>query len=514
MTLREYILRWQEVYDKNQSRPTTYAAHGYIFKNHILPGLGEIPLSELTVEQVGDFLEERRHFGGHRPESPEYPGLGEHTMRHILRLLQQCLDQAIRDGLIADNPARRFHYPKPKKVSANVLTASEVEDYLDAAERLGHLPMFLLALTAGLRQCELIALKWSDLDVKERTLTITENRSVERRELVEYQDGTRIVSMLETETNVSCGLTLQEICRILFERYPEEACSEQRVREDISILQTLSEEKLMAFELKHETWPHNQRRYKLYHPTFGLNEARMVFDSISISQFLSQSQKNSLISQLEGFLSHSEVQQLKQRVRVRPCLMQNEMLPQTLQVIYRAIDKRKCLCFDYTKFDLKGRQQIRKTYRHIRPIQVVWEQEHYYLVAINPEHAENDQQRNYRIDRMRNVAFDTGEWKQVNTLGFSYGQFDMFSSKEKRTVKFRVHQDLLDMVFETFGTHIICHPDDERQEWIVFSAEVELSGGFDRWVLRQTDKIEVLAPPSVRNRINQLLQNIIASYRE
>ena len=340
------------------------------------------------------------------------------------------------------------------------------------------------------------------------------NPKIEQRHLNMKALNAFILSILETETNVSCGLTLQEICRILFERYPEEACSEQRVREDISILQTLSEEKLMAFELKHETGPHNQRRYKLYHPTFGLNEARMVFDSISISQFLSQSQKNSLISQLEGFLSHSEVQQLKQRVRVRPCLMQNEMLPQTLQVIYRAIDKRKCLCFDYTKFDLKGRQQIRKTYRHIRPIQVVWEQEHYYLVAINPEHAENDQQRNYRIDRMRNVAFDTGEWKQVNTLGFSYGQFDMFSSKEKRTVKFRVHQDLLDMVFETFGTHIICHPDDERQEWIVFSAEVELSGGFDRWVLRQTDKIEVLAPPSVRNRINQLLQNIIASYRE
>ena len=121
MKLKDYILRWQEVYDKNQSRPTTYAAHGYIFKNHILPGLGDIPLSELTVEQVGDFLEERRLFGGHRLESPEYPGLGEHTMRHIHRLLQQCLDQAMRDGLIAENPARAFHYPKPKKVSANVL---------------------------------------------------------------------------------------------------------------------------------------------------------------------------------------------------------------------------------------------------------------------------------------------------------------------------------------------------------------------------------------------------------
>lgn len=76
MTLREYILHWQEVYDKNQSRLTTYAAHGYIFKNYILPRLGGIPISELTVEQVGDFLEERKHFGGHRPESPEYPGWG------------------------------------------------------------------------------------------------------------------------------------------------------------------------------------------------------------------------------------------------------------------------------------------------------------------------------------------------------------------------------------------------------------------------------------------------------
>ncbi|CUQ01525.1 Tyrosine recombinase XerC [Anaerotruncus colihominis] len=197
MKLKDYILRWQEVYDKNQSRPTTYAAHGYIFKNHILPGLGDISLSELTVEQVGDFLEERKRFGGHRSESPEYPGLGEHTMRHIHRLLQQCLDQAMLDGLIAKNPARAFHYPKPKKVSANVLTPAEVEDYLDAAERLGHLPMFLLALTAGLRQGELIALKWSDLDVKERTLTITEKRSVERRELVEYGDDTRTVSLTE-----------------------------------------------------------------------------------------------------------------------------------------------------------------------------------------------------------------------------------------------------------------------------------------------------------------------------
>ena len=192
MTLQEYISFWQETYDKHQSRPTTYAAHNYVFKNHIIPGLGDIPLSELTLEMVGEFLEERRRFGNHRPGSS---GLGEETMRHIHRLLQQCLDQAIRDGLISENPAKAFHYRKSTTVKANIMTPLEMEDYLDAAERLGYLPMFMLALTTGLRQSELIALKWSDLDIESRTLTIAENRAVVRRELVEYGSQTRSIRL-------------------------------------------------------------------------------------------------------------------------------------------------------------------------------------------------------------------------------------------------------------------------------------------------------------------------------
>ena len=192
MTLREYINFWRETYDKHQSRPTTYAAHNYVFKNHILPGLGDTQLSELTSEMVREFLEERKHFGNHRPGSS---GLGEETMRHIHRLLQQCLDQAIRDGLLTENPAKAFRYRKSTTVKANIMTPLEMEDYLDAAERLGYLPMFMLALTAGLRQGELIALKWSDLNMKKRTLTIAEKRAVERRELVEYGSRTRLIRL-------------------------------------------------------------------------------------------------------------------------------------------------------------------------------------------------------------------------------------------------------------------------------------------------------------------------------
>ena len=127
-------------------------------------------------------------------------------MRHIHRLLQQCLDQAIRDGLLTENPAKAFRYRKSTTVKANIMTPLEMEDYLDAAERLGYLPMFMLALTTGLRQGELIALKWSDLDIESRTLTIAENRTVEQRELVEYGSQTRTIAL----TSEVIGLLLRE----------------------------------------------------------------------------------------------------------------------------------------------------------------------------------------------------------------------------------------------------------------------------------------------------------------
>ena len=321
-----------------------------------------------------------------------------------------------------------------------------------------------------------------------------------------------ILSILETETNERHSLSLQDVCQILFSRYLEDRCSPQRVRNDIATLQAVSDERIMSFHLEQESTWRNKKQYRLYHPSFGLNEARIVFDSISISPLLSQSQKNAILSSLEGFLSRKEVQQLKQRVQARPCLMQNEMLPQTLQLIYQAIEEHKCLSFDYTRFNIHGQQQTMKSYRHIRPIQVVWEQERYYLIALNPAHVETDQQRNYRIDRIINIAFDTGTWKPFATPLHSYGQFDMFSSKDKSVVTFRIHKTLLDMVFETFGTDIICHPDYEKTDWIIFSTEVDLSAGFDRWVLRQANKIEIITPLPVRQHIQQLLQQILSNY--
>ena len=191
MKLKEWIALWQEVYDKPTVRPSTYQAHGYLLKNHIIPRLGEIELTDITESVVRRFLKDCHDHGNLRRNEP----LSQETMRHICVLLSGILNQAVSDGYIEKNPAKDLRYHTSKKVQAEVLSEAEIEEYLDAAAELGYLSIFLLALEHGLRQRELIALKWNDLDTERRILTIHMDRVVERRALVSYGEQPREIAL-------------------------------------------------------------------------------------------------------------------------------------------------------------------------------------------------------------------------------------------------------------------------------------------------------------------------------
>lgn len=116
-------------------------------------------------------------------------------MRHIWQLLRRCLRQAVLDELMVENPADKFHYTIGKDITAQTLTALEVEDYLNATEKLGYLAMFTLALTSGLRESELIALQWSDLDSDKGEITVWEERKVRYGKLTEYGNRKRVIPL-------------------------------------------------------------------------------------------------------------------------------------------------------------------------------------------------------------------------------------------------------------------------------------------------------------------------------
>lgn len=79
MKLKEWVAYWRETYDRPVVRPSAYQAHGYLLKNHIVPRLGEMELTDITESIVRRFLNVCHDYGDSRRNEP----LSPETMRHI-----------------------------------------------------------------------------------------------------------------------------------------------------------------------------------------------------------------------------------------------------------------------------------------------------------------------------------------------------------------------------------------------------------------------------------------------
>ena len=88
-------------------------------------------------------------------------------------MLHNALDRAVKERLIVRNPADDCVPPKIPKHEMKILPPEQIKSYLTAAEQRGVLPMFYLELISGLRKGELGALQWSDLDIENKTISVS-----------------------------------------------------------------------------------------------------------------------------------------------------------------------------------------------------------------------------------------------------------------------------------------------------------------------------------------------------
>ncbi len=174
LTVGEYLDKWLTGSVKGTVRETTYANYTYISRKHISPALGCMKLKTLTPAHV-------RGFYGDKARTD----LSAATVKKMHVVLRKALSQAVSDGLIPRNAADGV---KPPRVSApgeeiKPLDSEGCAAFLKAArgERLEAL--YVLAVHCGLREGELLALRWEDVDLKSpkpallvrRTLTRGEN---------------------------------------------------------------------------------------------------------------------------------------------------------------------------------------------------------------------------------------------------------------------------------------------------------------------------------------------------
>jgi integrase len=169
-TLGDYLLHW---FEDNKTNLSPKTAQGYesIIKIHIIPAIGSITLSKLTPEDVQHYYTAKLHHG----RCDGKGALSSTTVNHHHACLHRALKSAVSAHLIYYNPAEVEDKPKLQHPEIETLTEDEVNILLRVARSTEYYCLFLTYLLTGARRGELLALRWSDLELLQAEMHIIRN---------------------------------------------------------------------------------------------------------------------------------------------------------------------------------------------------------------------------------------------------------------------------------------------------------------------------------------------------
>ena len=160
-TLKQYIEYWLEEVHKPTIRLSSYVKYRKIINSYIIPILGDMKLQKLTPQHINSFYRQK-----------EKDGLQSSTINTIHGVLHRALDNAVKWGYIARNVCDSVSPPRIVKHEIKPLTMEQASKLLEVA-RGQRLEMLLtLALTTGMRRGELLALRWSDVDLESGNIQV------------------------------------------------------------------------------------------------------------------------------------------------------------------------------------------------------------------------------------------------------------------------------------------------------------------------------------------------------
>lgn len=158
----EYLAQWIKDYAAGSVAPTTLASYSMIIRRHLTPALGHIPLARLTVQEIQGYLSHKLS-----------EGLSSTTLLHHHRLLREALKHAVRWGLLIRNPAEWADPPRARRTEMHVWDEEQVRLFLAEARRSSACyPLYLAAVLTGMRQGELLGLRWLDVNFALETATV------------------------------------------------------------------------------------------------------------------------------------------------------------------------------------------------------------------------------------------------------------------------------------------------------------------------------------------------------
>jgi integrase len=161
-TVGEWLREWlRDVKGGQAVSPTTWDRYRHAIEDHLIPSLGKIKLEMLRPRDIQQMLA-RRH-----------SRMSAASLVKVHAVLRNALEDAVRLELVSRNAAKAVRPPKLEAGHRPVLTPEGARALLAefVRERMG--AAFALMLVMGLRRSEVLALRWSDLDLDERRLRVS-----------------------------------------------------------------------------------------------------------------------------------------------------------------------------------------------------------------------------------------------------------------------------------------------------------------------------------------------------
>ena len=157
----EYMDRWLNDSLRDTVRQSTLVRYEQLVRLHISPALGRIALKSLSAAHVQGFYRDRLD-----------SGLSPATVQKIHAVLHKVLDQAASWSLVPRNPTESVKAPRPAPEEIRPLNREQAKALLETARRERFEALYVLAVTTGLRQGELLGLKWEDVDLENSLIRV------------------------------------------------------------------------------------------------------------------------------------------------------------------------------------------------------------------------------------------------------------------------------------------------------------------------------------------------------
>jgi integrase len=164
LRLGDYLDRWLEDV-RDTVRLRTFERYEQIVRKHIVPKLGDNKLKALTPHHIRGLYKEKLQ------------SLSPRTVQYIHVTMHKALKQAVNDGLIPRNTTEAVKLSQLRREEICPLSLDQVKVLFEAARGDRLECLYTVAVTCGLRQGELLGLKWEDVDLEANTLQVRRSLS-------------------------------------------------------------------------------------------------------------------------------------------------------------------------------------------------------------------------------------------------------------------------------------------------------------------------------------------------